>query len=170
MRVEATAVKPVSTKRGMSDTFSFKCDDGQWYNTGFENPSVNKGDEVDFEFESTKYGNKVKIETIKIKGTSAGGASTVTTTPYRAKPVGSYTPREKVFPVPLTHGDRAIIRQNSVSNAVKVVEVTGFVGKDVNDTVDIIIKIARRLEAYSAGDLERMGVDADIETKTKAPK
>jgi hypothetical protein len=164
MKIEAVSTKEVKTKRGMSPTYAFKGDDGQWYNCGFDNPSVIKGDEVEFDFESTKYGNKVSFESFKVVK-KMDGAAPAAARSYGAKPAGgSYQP--KPFPIPLLHGDRAIIRQNALTNARELVscgmlkaETNGDGTIDEKTAVATIIRIARQFEAYSAGDVERMAAD-----------
>lgn len=167
MRIEAVSTKPVKTARGMSETFGFKCDDGQWYNSGFKNPGVKVGDEVDFEFESTKYGNAVKFESIKVNG-AASSTSFVAKKPWvpsapRGVGAGVYT---KPFPIPLLHGDRAIIRQNALTNARELVSnfyntegTTYNTEKGMKELARFVITVAREFEAYSAGDVERMEAD-----------
>jgi len=78
---------------------------------------------------------------------------TATTAPARS----GFTPAAKVFPIPPLHGDRAIVRQNSVTNATKLVSDVLSKSKgdvDINDAAQLIIKIAREFEAYSCGDLD----------------
>jgi hypothetical protein len=70
-----------------------------------------------------------------------------------------------VFPIPLLHGDRAIVRQNSITNATKavrdyLVSTDGF--DSVQDYADIIIEIARKFEAYSCGDLDAQAAEAMV--------
>lgn len=167
MKIEAVSMKEVKTKRGMSPTYSFKGDDGQWYGCGFDNPEVARGDEVDFEMESTKYGNKVVFETFKvvkkINGTSTAEAGKPAVSAYPRKPYGSAPQMSRPFPIPLLHGDRAIVRQSALKAAVDLVR-TGIIlpGKDPIETT---IQAARKFEAYSAGDIERMAAE-DVHKET----
>lgn len=168
MKIEAISTKQVDTKRGKADTYAFKGDDGQWYSTGFDNPGVAKGDEVDFEFENTRYGNKVKFETFKINGAAVKGKSTgPAKAPYVPRAVGTggsaptYT---KPFPIPLLHGDRAIIRQNALTNARELYDSDPE--KPIKDAAKEIIEVARIFEEYSAGDGERR----EAESKSKEAK
>jgi hypothetical protein len=61
-----------------------------------------------------------------------------------------------VFPIPALHGDRAIVRQNSITNAVKLItdSVHSTDEADWEQLADIAISIARKFEAYSCGDLD----------------
>lgn len=158
------------TKRGVSPTYAFKCDDGQWYSTGFENPAVAKGDVVDFEFENTKYGNQVKFESLKItRGSTTGVPTTSGSSPSarsygnRSGSAGTYGGVQKVFPIPLLHGDRSIVRQNALTNARELYVTTLDVAEpsttDRTKMAEEIIRIARIFESYSAGDVERMATE-----------
>ena len=81
----------------------------------------------------------------------------------------------RVFPVPVTHGDRSIIRQNSVTNATHI--LTAILAQKPaaksagswEDTVsqaesvaEAVTNVARILEAYSAGDADLAEVEAAI--------
>jgi hypothetical protein len=60
-----------------------------------------------------------------------------------------------VFPIPALHGDRAIVRQNSLTNAVQLLREDKELAKlTPNDRATSIIAIARMFEAYSCGDLD----------------
>ena len=166
MRVDWTGSKEVKTKFGVKKVYSMKGDDSTFYSFGFKDPGVEKGDSVEFEFENDAYGNKVKFETIKI---TKGSGAVVEPAATASKGVGfagrgGYTPRqEKVFPIPLTHGDRSIIRQNSLSHAVAIVNGSPFpTGTDLDETVATVIRVARKFEMYSAGDEERMNVEKRV--------
>ena len=73
----------------------------------------------------------------------------------------------KVFPIPALHGDRAIVRQNSVTNAVKLItdSVHSTDEADWDELADMVIAIARKFEAYSCGDLDMEQAIAMAETK-----
>jgi hypothetical protein len=141
--------------------------DGKWYSFGFDDPSITKGMEVDFQFENTAYGNKVKKGTLII----VAGGSGASPAPA-AKAFGGG--RERVFPVPALHGDRSIIRQNALAHAVKTVELgwsslaadradSGDVLKTSKSYAEMVIKVARMYESYSAGDYERLVSEGAIE-------
>jgi hypothetical protein len=159
MIVESISSKSVKTKFGDKPAYSIKCN-GQWYQFGFKRPAFAEGDNIDFDFEETSYGNKIKEGTVTILGKGAADdpkAPAAATTPSSS--VGrSYSPPTRPFPIPALHGDRAIVRQNSLTNAVKL--FTDCVPKDdlavrgPLDYTDIIIDIARKFEAYSTGTLD----------------
>lgn len=158
MRVEQVSSRDVTTRFGPKKSYSFRCDDGKWYSTGFKAHGLNVGDNVTFDFEVDRYGNQVKMETLKIGG--AGGAATPAT-PAASSAGRSFGPPTKPFPIPLTHGDRSIIRQNSITNAVKLVTESKHIDKLVStmtldDTIKTIVRVAREFEMYSAGDIERL--------------
>lgn len=123
--------------------------DGEWYSTKFEIKGE-KGDTVAFETpEGKKYVNKLRV-------VSGGGG--VASIPKNTG--GGFA--KGTFPVPLRDGSRAIIRQNSITNAVKY--ATGC-----ELAVEEIIEIARKFEAYSSGDLDMAAaedaVDKAFDTK-----
>ena len=68
--------------------------------------------------------------------------------------MGGY--KEKVFPIPALHGDRAIVRQNALARATDLY-VAARGGKPFEleaESLDFVIKLARKFEAYTAGDLD----------------
>lgn len=162
MKIEAVSTKIVKTKRGDSPTYAFKGDDGQWYNVGFDNPEVMKGDEVQFDFESTKFGNKVAFESFKVVKRVDGAATpTGDKPPYARKAFGA-PQQSRPFPIPLLHGDRAIVRQNALTNARELYTAGVLVfnsAPDSDTAVKQIVAIARQFEAYSCGDVEQMDAE-----------
>src|SRR3990167_2104825 len=148
--VEAIGTKPVTTKFGEKVTYSFKGNDGQWYKLGFKKPQFAKGDEVEFEFTSGKWGNEVT--SVLSAPTADADAPVVATAPAPRKAYGGGTAggySRGQFPIPATDGQRSIIRQNSLGHALKLTELNKF-----SPTAEDIIKIARKFEAFSAGDTE----------------
>ena len=109
-----------------------------WLNNKFQtvDPSINKGDVVSVSAKDGKFWNKIL---------TTGGAPSTTTQEVQRKsevldlPV--YLPRE-----------RAIIRQNALTNAVNY--ATGG-----THTVDTIIDIARQFEAYTSGQIDKLELD-----------
>jgi hypothetical protein len=69
-----------------------------------------------------------------------------------------------VFPIPLLHGDRAIVRQNSITNATKAIGdyVSDIDGISIEDYASEIIRVARMFEAYSCGDLDAQLAEAMV--------
>lgn len=161
--IENITEKEVNTKFGPKKAYSVSAN-GERYGYGFKKPTFSIGDEVDFQFTENTYGKNVDLASVRllVKGTGAATPSTATT----ASPKPSYG-SPKVFPIPALHGDRAIVRQNSLTNAVKL--ITDSVVKtdkaDFEDMADFAISIARKFEAYSCGDLDMEQAIAMAETK-----
>ena len=162
MIVSRITSKTVTTKFGPKPSYSIQAD-GEWYNYGFKKPPFNEGDEVNFTFTENTYGKQVDAATVRVINKGSGSPSKAPTSASSA-PVGtevatppstrSYGPPAKVFPIPALHGDRAIVRQNSLTNAVNLCKE--YFGEDVDlpGRAEEIILIARMFEAYSCGDLD----------------
>jgi len=151
--VEQVSTKDVNTKWGVKPTYSFKVN-GTWIKHGFKSPGCNVGDEVAFDGETGMYGVETKAVNILNRGTGADPSAAVpSSTASSSKP--SYGSR--VFPIPALHGDRSIVRQNALARATELY-VGARGGKpfdlDVVDVSDIVISLARKFEAYTAGDLD----------------
>jgi hypothetical protein len=164
--IESITTKTVTTKYGPKPAYSIKAG-GEWFNYGFKKPTFNEGDEVDFKYSETSYGKEVDGSSVRLiskgEGKVAGPSSTAPVAP--SKPF--YGPSPKVFPIPPLHGDRAIVRQNSITNATKLVmDSIGVAGAgsvtpaatfneiDFESMAQKVIDIARMFEAYSCGDLD----------------
>lgn len=149
--VVAVGSKPVNTKWGEKTTHSFQVD-GVWYKTGFKKGKFSKGDTITFTYVEGPYGNDVDVASIS---TGSAGA-TAQPAASAAKP--AYTGGGKgVFPIPALDGQRAIVRQNALTNArelyIASVDPTAV---DIKDTAYDIIAIARIFEAYACGDLDAL--------------
>lgn len=149
--VVAVGSKPVNTKWGEKTTHSFQVD-GVWYKTGFKKGKFSKGDTITFTYVEGPYGNDVDVASIS----TGGGATASAPAASAAKP--AYTGGGKgVFPIPALDGQRAIVRQNALTNArelyIASVDPTAV---DIKDTAYDIIAIARIFEAYACGDLDAM--------------
>ena len=158
--VEQTGSKDATTKFGVKKIYSVKIG-GNWVSAGFKDPKVASGDEVKCEAETTTYGLQTKV--IEILNRGVGMPLPVAA----AKPTVSKQWQEKVFPVPALHGDRSIIRQNSLHRAayLYIASRAGTKGFETGDEiVDVIIHLARRFEAYSAGDLDRAAAETEIQS------
>lgn len=149
--VVAVGSKPVNTKWGEKTTHSFQVD-GVWYKTGFKKGKFSKGDTITFTYVEGPYGNDVDVASIStgVAGATAQPAASA------AKP--AYTGGGKgVFPIPALDGQRAIVRQNALTNArelyIASVDPTAV---DIKDTAYDIIAIARIFEAYACGDLDAL--------------
>lgn len=155
--IENITNKEVNTKFGPKPAYTIVCG-GERYSYGFKKPMFNIGDTIDFQFTDNSYGKNVDLTSVQMvaKGT---GAPTLTTTAAPSK--APYSPPSKVFPIPALHGDRAIVRQNSITNATKA--VCDFASRDdlvLTDYAQTIIEIARMFEAYSCGDLDALAAEA----------
>ena len=148
--IEAVGNKPVNTKFGLKETYSFKVN-GQWFKTGFKKAPFNVGDSVSFDYNPGTYGNDVDMATIK-PATSVSPAE-----PPRAV-APSYS-RNGSFPVPALDGQRAIIRQNALTNARELyTSMSTYVENptkvNFDEAVNNVIALARIFEGYTAGDID----------------
>ena len=156
--VEAVSTKDVTTKFGVKPTFSMKVN-GNWIKCGFKNPMVDVGYTIDCDAVTGTYGMETK--TVNILSRTAtptpattGAPSPVATATYKPAAGGGY--RDKVFPIPALHGDRAIVRQNALARATDLY-IAARGGKPFeleSSTLDLVISFARKFEAYTAGDLD----------------
>lgn len=151
--IENITTKEVTTKFGPKPAYTITAG-GERFSYGFKKPAFAIGDEVDFQYTENTYGKNVDLASVQMlkKGTGAPTPSASAASPGKAP----YSPPSKVFPIPLLHGDRAIVRQNSITNATKA--VFDFSGADAPENIDayadMIIAVARKFEAYSCGDLD----------------
>jgi hypothetical protein len=153
--IENITTKEVTTKFGPKPAYTIVAG-GERFSYGFKKPMFAIGDEIDFQFTENTYGKNVDLTSVQMlkKGTGAPTPSASSASPAKAP----YSPPAKVFPIPLLHGDRAIVRQNSITNSTKA--VNDYCGADSTfpesliEYADLIIEIARKFEAYSCGDLD----------------
>lgn len=151
--VAEVVLKDVNTKYGLKPTCTIRGTDGKMYNFGFKNPRLSVGDTVNLTFTEGKYGNDVTSHAL-------GGTPVATSpTPVAREEKKPYSPPAKVFPIPPLHGDRAIVRQNAITNAREVF-VAAHGGKpfavDFDSDSNVIIALARKFEAYACGDLDML--------------
>lgn len=145
--------KTVNTRFGAKLTYDIKLDDGYYYKFGFKKPPVNVGDEVSFSYAVGKYGNEADINSVKITGASTGTAAHPSTA--AATSVSSGRGGYRPFPIPPDHGDRAIVRQNALTNAREVVcKYVAVDESDLSKVVDLIIETAYKFEEYTSGQRE----------------
>jgi hypothetical protein len=158
--IENITTKEVTTKFGPKPAYTIIAG-GERFSYGFKKPAFAIGDEIDFQYTENTYGKNVDMTSVQMikKGTGAPTPSASSPSPGKAP----YSPPAKVFPIPLLHGDRAIVRQNSITNATKA--VSDFCGADGNfpgtiaEYTEVIIETARKFEAYSCGDLDAMAAE-----------
>jgi hypothetical protein len=153
--VENITQKEVNTKFGPKPAFSITAN-GERYSYGFKKPTFKIGDTIDFQFTENTYGKNVDLTSVRLLSKGEGAPATATTAVAPSKP--SYGAPAKVFPIPPLHGDRAIVRQNSITNAVKAFDnyLRGedVVPKTIDEYAEEVIAVARKFEAYSCGDLD----------------
>jgi len=151
--VEAVSTKDVTTKFGTKPTYSFKVN-GTWIKCGFKNPNVDVGYTVDFDGVTGTYGVETKAVNITSRSPAPVAAPAVTSIAGAKPAYSSY--KEKVFPIPALHGDRAIIRQNALARATDLyIAARGAKPFDLDKSnLSLIIEFARTFEAYTAGDLD----------------
>lgn len=148
--VESIGTKEVKTRFGMKPTYSMKVD-GEWYKLGFNKPRCDKGDTVTFNYTEGTYGREVDAKAISV------GTGGVKAAPESAAPRAPSYSGKGVFPIPALDGQRAIVRQNALTNAREMVVAFDNGDKgivDYNIMSDKIIHIARKFEAYACGDLD----------------
>jgi hypothetical protein len=155
--VENITTKTVTTKYGPKPAYSIQAN-GEWFNYGFKKPTFNIGDTIDFKFTETTYGKEIDHTSLQMIS-KGDGKVTIVPSPMTTSPTpparSSYTPPTKPFPIPPLHGDRAIVRQNALTNAREAINSLGS-PTAVEDAAyaDRIIAMARMFEAYSCGDLD----------------
>lgn len=152
--IENITSKEVNTKFGPKPAYTIVAN-GERYSYGFKKPTFAIGDTIDFQFTENTYGKNVDEKSVRMltKGTGSPSPSTAPTGGATRPAYGAPKP----FPIPALHGDRAIIRQNSITNATKLISET-LTKEDgahnFDEIADYIISIARKFEAYSCGDLD----------------
>jgi len=156
--IENITSKDVNTKFGPKPAYTIVAN-GERFQYGFKKPTFSIGDEVDFQFTESTYGKSVDLASVRLLSKGKGAPAPTSSSPTKA----AYSPPSKVFPIPPLHGDRAIVRQNSVTNATKA--VADFMAKSDSDIgsmdeyAEFILTIARKFEAYSCGDLEAVAAE-----------
>lgn len=158
------STKQVTTKFGNKQTFSFKGNDGNWYSCGFKNPKVNIGETVAFNFQADKYGNQVDMNSMTAVAATAAQA-TLQPAAFASVPKNNGGSGKGVFPIPALDGQRAIVRQNALTNAREMVcsyandgayasghHANGSTIWNFDLMTDDIIKYAKKFEAYACGD------------------
>ena len=108
---------------------------------------------------SNSYGPQIDPKTIRV---GAGAATPTTDAAPPAAPTA--VPRsayrsDRVFPIPTTHGDMAIIRQNALTNAVATVAdyiatLDASKWPDLSAWKDMVIETAYDFAKFSSGQRE----------------
>lgn len=149
----------------------FQIDDGEWYSV-FSTAQMNgamRGASVNFSYVTTPPKGPEGRAYNNVKGNLTVSSSMTEPTPSTgaaAKPSGGGTGGYRggrSFPVGPLDPERSIIRQNSLAHAVKIAEqVPGGRPDDWEEYVDWVIAMARRVEAYSSGDLDAAIADEAV--------
>lgn len=158
--IENITTKDVNTKFGPKPAYTIMAN-GEKFSYGFKKPTFAVGDEIDFQFTESTYGKQVDPVSVRMIKKGTGSPATLSATVSSA-PTKTYTPPTKVFPIPPLHGDRAIVRQNSITNATKLIADMQSKSKEVRNEVELantIIEIAKMFEAYSCGDNDAMAAE-----------
>lgn len=163
--IENITQKDVNTKFGPKPAYSIVAN-GDRFSYGFKKPAFKIGDTIDFQFTENIYGKTVDLTSVRLLTKGDDRAITVTTT-GTGTGKAPYSPPTRPFPIPALHGDRAIVRQNSITNATKlVVDSVVSVGEcDWEALAQEVINVARMFEAYSCGDLDMEQAVAMAEAK-----
>lgn len=163
--IQNIEVKMVTTKYGNKPTYTLTID-GDRYSGGFTKPAGNIGDVVSYEFSSGKYGNELIKGSLSVVGSGGGSSAPAPhSAPSKVSSGGYGDKYSKPFPIPALHGDRSIIRQNSLTNARELVMGNAREPLTDDEMAQQIIRIARLFEAYSCGDTEREAVEKDAALK-----
>jgi hypothetical protein len=117
---------------------------GESVNIGFK-PIFSVGDVVTLNVEE-KFG--------ELKMVTAGAATTSASSSPGTKPTSFTGGKNTVFPVPHTHGDMAIIRQNALTNAVNWWNINNTVAMERDEAIEEMIKIAYKFAEFSSGHRE----------------
>ena len=163
--VQTISSKSVTTKYGPKPTFSIKGTDGQWYKCGFTKPKCNEGDTIEVDVKETTYGTEI-TDPKNITVVGGGSVSVPSASAPRSGGGASRGGYDRVFPVPALSPERAIIRQNALTNARELYVGSGDPKKlsavDLNDAAHHIIEIARIFESYSTGDIDKAMAMAEV--------
>jgi hypothetical protein len=143
--------------------FSIKGTDGQWYKCGFTKPKCSEGDTIEVTVKETDYGSEI-TDPKNITVVGGGGISVPTPSAPRSSGGGGRTGYDRVFPVPALSPERAIIRQNALTNARELYAAThGGKPFTFGETAAMnIIDVARIFEAYSTGDIDKAAAMAEV--------
>lgn len=156
--VQEISSKIVTTKYGPKPAYNIVAN-GETFGYGFKKPTVNVGDTIDFKYTENSYGKNIDATSLQMIS-KGDGVTLPEFTPHAAVPIAApapartFGPPAKVFPIPPLHGDRAIVRQNALTNAREAVMKLDPTPENDERLARRIIAMARMFEAYSCGDLD----------------
>jgi hypothetical protein len=137
-----------------------------WYSSKFD-INCQIGDMVEFDSgpEGKKWCSKLKVlssgNPVKDKEGNVRAPSSVTHTAGAPAARGGMT---KGFGEPKLSTQRSIIRQNAVTNANAFLTATGMACTSIEE----LIKLAKEIEEYTAGDMEAKAFKAKADEQAKA--
>lgn len=161
LEVGSINARDVTTRFGPKKAYDLIAADGTKYGFGFTDPArsgISVGTTISAVGTVGKYGVSLDPKTVSL-GKVAGAVSgaTAPSPAGSSRPSGGYGQRP--FPVPLTNGDTAIIRQNALTNAVAT--VADFVATqptekwpDLDTWTDMVISTAYKYAEFSSGQRE----------------
>lgn len=162
-QVASIKSRDVTTKFGQKKAYDLFDTTGNKYGFGFTDPAtrgINVGSFVTGDVTVDKFGAKLDGKACTVAST--GTVSAVADVGSASAPSSGGGKKDfvpKVFPVPATHGDMAIIRQNALSNATAM--VSDFVATlpaekfpAIDAWTDMIIDVAYKFTKFSSGHRE----------------
>lgn len=135
--------RTVTTRFGAKKAYDVYID-GKKYGNGFSVPRASVGDTVNFT--TVTNGAYENLNSLEVVTAVVGG-------PAAATRVAS---NKGAFPIAPLDGQRAIVRQNALLHASKLV-CDSHGGKPFavsTELVDVIINVARQFEGYACGDTD----------------
>jgi hypothetical protein len=168
--VAAIKSREVTTKFGVKKVYDLYDTSGNKYALGFTDPAtkgINVSCYVTGPTEVDKYGPKFDGRTITVSATPPVGGVSVAAPDSGSAATPAYSRpayKDKIFPVPPTHGDMAIIRQNALSNATAL--VSDYVATlpaeqfpKLDAWSDLVIDVAYKFAKFSSGHRESEAID-----------
>lgn len=164
IQVAAIKTRDANTKYGMRKVYDLYDGGGNKYAFGFTDPAtkgINVSSYVTGPVETDKYGSKFDARTVIVSATPPAGGVSASSAGAAPSPASGFKSsyKEKVFPVPPTHGDMAIIRQNALSNATAL--VSDYVATlaveqfpKLEEWSDMVIDVAYKFTKFSSGHRE----------------
>lgn len=169
-QITAINSEPRNTKYGTRNVHYIVVN-GERYQLGFGKIEVKAGDLVDFDEGDKGYGKEVTKGSLVVLGAAVtpgvANTSVAAVVDYSAP-----APRgkgDRVFPIPALSGERAIIRQNALTQAREMVVANSLADTKHQSEItlfkfaDTVIALARKFEAYAAGDLDMDAAKTEVE-------